>query len=90
MTASEWFPDIDAQQGPLYLRIADAIAGDIESGKLERGARLPPQRTLAGHLRIDFTTVSRAYTEAQRRGLVEARVGKGTFVTQRRNVLVAL
>jgi DNA-binding transcriptional MocR family regulator len=85
MKFSGWIPEIEARKGPVYLRIVDAIAADVESGKLERGARLPPQRVLAGHLGIDFTTVSRAYTEAQRRGLVEARVGKGTFVRHRRN-----
>jgi DNA-binding transcriptional MocR family regulator len=66
--------------GPLYLAIADALAADITQGKLATGARLPPQRTLADRLGIDFTTVSRAYAEARRRGLVEARVGMGTFV----------
>ena len=31
-------------------------------------------------LSIDFTTVARGYVEAQRRGLIESRVGQGTFV----------
>jgi len=41
---------------------------------------LPPQRKLARRLNIDFTTVARGYVEAQKRGLIESRVGQGTFV----------
>jgi DNA-binding transcriptional MocR family regulator len=41
---------------------------------------LPPQRKLARRLEIDFTTVARGYVEAQKRGLIESRVGQGTFV----------
>ncbi|MEE3100331.1 MAG: PLP-dependent aminotransferase family protein [Pseudomonadota bacterium] len=65
---------------PRYLAIADAIARDIAAGRLADGARLPPQRRLAARLGIDFTTVSRAYAEAQARGHVESHVGRGTFV----------
>ena len=78
-----WIPSISKSDGPLYLGIADAIAAAIESGELADGARLPPQRSMAGALDIDYTTVSRAYAEAGRRGLVEGRVGQGTFVVRR-------
>src|SRR6185503_18845433 len=59
------------------------IAADMASGRLEPGARLPPQRALAKVLGIDFTTVTRAYAEAGKRGLVEGRVGHGTYVRLR-------
>lgn len=75
-----WAPTVSKSDGPLYLAIADAIAADIQSGRLEPGLRLPPQRALAERLGIDFTTVTRAYSEARRRGLVEGRVGQGTYV----------
>lgn len=45
--------------------------------------RLPPQRKLAEVLGIDFTTVSRAYAEAQARGHIQSHVGRGTFVKGR-------
>ena len=35
---------------------------------------------MARLLGLDFTTVARGYSEAQRRGLIESRVGEGTFV----------
>lgn len=78
-----WIPSISKSDGPLYLGIAAAIAAAIESGELADGARLPPQRAMASALGIDYTTVSRAYAEAGRRGLVEGRVGQGTFVVRR-------
>jgi DNA-binding transcriptional MocR family regulator len=78
-----WIPSISKRDGPLYLGIADAIAAAIETGELPEGARLPPQRSMASALGIDYTTVSRAYVEAGRRGLVEGRVGQGTFVARR-------
>lgn len=79
-TMSEWIPSVVRGNGPLYLAIADALEADIDSGVLRHGFRLPAQRALASKLEIDFTTVSRAYTEAQRRGLVEGRVGQGTYI----------
>jgi DNA-binding transcriptional MocR family regulator len=60
--------------------IAEAVARDIRAGVLSLGDRLLPQRRLAAGLGIDFTTVSRAYSEAQARGLDESHVGRGTFV----------
>ena len=75
-----WTPRLEAREGPVYVAIAEAIAEDMRIGRLTPGQRLPPQRTLAGRLGLDFTTVSRAYREAQRRGLVDAHVGQGTFV----------
>jgi len=84
MLAKSWTPKLSSQDGPIYLAIADAIAADIASGQLASGARLPTQRRLAEDLDIDFTTVSRAYAEAQARGLIEGRVGQGTFVKSRR------
>ncbi|MDY0885267.1 PLP-dependent aminotransferase family protein [Dongia soli] len=85
--AISWTPDIDKSAGPVYLAIADALSADIQAGRLAGGTRLPPQRTLAEVLGIDFTTVSRAYTEARRRGLVEGKVGQGTYVRSKRPLL---
>ena len=75
-----WKPTLSNREQPLYLAIANAIAEDISSGKLTDGERLPPQRDLADDLKVALTTVTRAYTEAERRGLVSGEVGRGTFV----------
>ena len=77
---NDWMPNLAASDKPRYIAIADAIAEDIRSGRLAASDRLPPQRKLAHRLDIDFTTVARGYVEAQKRGLIESHVGRGTFV----------
>jgi len=64
------------------MRIVDALSADIATGRLARGQQLPTHRALARALAIDLTTVTRAYGEARRRGLIDARVGQGTFVSE--------
>ena len=81
---SGWAPDLKRYAKPHYSAIADAIADDIAAGRLAAADRLPPQRQLAERLALNFTTVARGYVEAQRRGLIESRVGQGTFVKARR------
>jgi DNA-binding transcriptional MocR family regulator len=78
----DWIPTISPQAGPLYRQIAEAIEGDIVSGRLRRGQQLPTHRALAQALGIDLTTVTRAYADASGRGLIEGRVGQGTFVSE--------
>lgn len=77
---TDWKPRLPGRAGPIYLAIADAIAEAIITGELPPGARLPTHRALADALGIDLTTVTRAYAEARRRGLLEATIGRGTFV----------
>src|ERR1700722_18093126 len=76
----EWTPNLASSNRPRYLAIADLIAADMRDGRLSPGDRLPPQRKLADRLNVDFTTAARGYVEAQKRGLIESRVGWGTFV----------
>lgn len=76
----QWTPGTLAGGKPAYLAIADAIAADIRLGRLGAQDQLPPQRFLAEAIGLNFSTISRAYAEARRRGLIEARVGQGTFV----------
>jgi len=78
----DWLPTLGEWQGPVFQRIVDALAADIANGRLVRGQRLPTHRALANALGIDLTTVTRAYGEARRRGLLDARVGQGTFVSE--------
>ncbi len=77
---AEWSPNFSKLGKPRYLAIADAIADDIRNGRLGPSDRLPPQRKLARTLNIDYTTVARGYVEARKRGLIESRVGQGTYV----------
>ena len=65
---------------PIYREIAEAIGREIRTGRSRPGSRLPTQRELAQQLGVTLTTVTRAYREAQRRGLVSGEVGRGTYV----------
>lgn len=65
-----------------YLGIVEALEADIRSGRVPRGDRLPAQRAIAEALGVDLTTVTRAFNEARRRGLVAAQAGRGTFISE--------
>lgn len=75
-----WLPQLDERHGPKYLRIADALTEDIYAGRLQVGERLPTHRDLAWDLGVTVGTVSRAYAEAERRGLITGEVGRGSYV----------
>lgn len=75
-----WTPPIEQNRRPRYIAIAEAIGADVAAGRLKPGDRLPPQRQLAKSLKLDVSAISRGYTEAIRRGYLEAHVGRGTFV----------
>jgi DNA-binding transcriptional MocR family regulator len=76
-----WSPTLDRSK-PLYLAIADALAQDVEGGILAKGDQLPPQRDLAWKLGVTLGTVTRAYKEAELRGLLTGEVGRGSFIKQ--------
>lgn len=78
----DWVPALSEWSGPVFMKIVEALAADVASGRLIRGQRLPTHRALAKALDIDLTTVTRAYGEARRRGLIDARVGQGTFISE--------
>ncbi len=75
-----WLARVRRGAGPIYLALAEALEAAIREGELQPGDQLPPQRTVAERLGVDFTTVTRAYGAARSRGLVEGAVGRGTFV----------
>lgn len=84
MAQCDWRPAVAYGAEPLWQRLVDALAVDIAQGALRSGTRLPPHRELAHQLGVAVGTISRAYAEAERRGLVESHVGRGTFVVERR------
>jgi DNA-binding transcriptional MocR family regulator len=75
-----WTPDLSRHGGPRYRAIASALHDDILSGRLAPGTRLPTHRDLAWRLQVTVGTVTRAYAEAERRGLIGGEVGRGTYV----------
>ncbi len=66
---------------PLYLAVVEALEQDIRSGVLQPGERLPTYRKLAEMVGVTLGTATRIYRTAEKRGLITAVVGRGTFVT---------
>jgi GntR family transcriptional regulator len=64
----------------LYQQIVDRIWVDVIEGILEPGQRLPTVRQLAVNLEVHLDTVSCAYAQLERLGVVHGRAGAGTFV----------
>ncbi len=77
---TNWLPNLSDAKGPLYMRLADAIEHDIDSGVLRTGSKLPPHRNLAFDIGVTVGTVSRAYAVVRERGLVTGEVGRGTYI----------
>jgi 2-aminoadipate transaminase len=72
---------LDEHSGtPLYRQLYEQISLCIKSGSLGNGERLPATRELAGHLGLNRTTVSAAYTLLEESGLIRGHVGRGSFV----------
>ncbi len=66
---------------PIYMRIVECVRSAIDSGYLSIGDKLPTNRELSSFLKVDRSTVARAYLELSRLGLIDSQVGRGTFVS---------
>jgi DNA-binding transcriptional MocR family regulator len=66
--------------GPLFRKLARAVASAIERGALAEGERLPSERTVAAQLAIGRGTAVAAYDLLVADGLIERRQGSGTYV----------
>jgi GntR family transcriptional regulator/MocR family aminotransferase len=71
---------LDGMHGPPFARLYQGLREAILAGRLAPGSRLPASRALAAQLGIRRNTVVGAYEQLLSDGLVEARVGAGTFV----------
>jgi len=66
--------------GTLKDKLKDALLNQIRSGALRSGERLPPTRILADQLGLNRGTVSSAYDDLVAEGVLNAHVGRGTYV----------
>ena len=65
---------------PLYEALYRCIRGDILSGKLSAGEKLPSKRALAAHLEISLITVETAYSQLAAEGYINPKEKVGYFV----------
>lgn len=82
-----WFPDFANATAPKYQILTESLRDAVVAGQLDVGEKLPPVREVAWQLKITPGTVARAYTKLTEEGVLEAQVGRGTFVAgQKRRV----
>lgn len=65
---------------PLYMQIYRQLKGQILSGSIPEGSRLPSTRGLAGALNVSRNTVESAYAQLFSEGYVSGRRGSGFIV----------
>ncbi len=64
----------------LYLQIAEQIMERVRDGRLPRGSKLPAERELAAQMGVSRPSVREALIALELLGVVEIRIGQGTFV----------
>ncbi len=72
--------DASSPESP-FAQLRDQIRGQVLSGELEPGTRLPTVRGLATDLGLATNTVARAYRELEGLGVIETRGRAGSFVS---------
>ena len=65
---------------PLFVQVADRLAGQIADGGLAEGARVPSTNELAAFYRINPATAAKGINVLADGGLLEKRRGIGMFV----------
>ncbi|PZC52073.1 MULTISPECIES: GntR family transcriptional regulator [unclassified Mesotoga] len=66
---------------PLYYKLYVDLKESLNSGKYQKGDKLPTEKELCQQYSISRLTVRRAMDELRREGFIERLKGKGTFVT---------
>ncbi|MFF7487695.1 GntR family transcriptional regulator [Streptomyces luteogriseus] len=76
-------PTLDPMSArPLYVQLADVIAGKIASGELAPDRPIPSENHLADEYGVARLTARRAAQELRERGLIVTVRGKGSFVVE--------
>lgn len=90
MARTKQQPEIDVQP-VVRTRAHEEVARQLEAlmrkGTLRVGDRLPSERALATQFRVSRATIRQALSVLQAVGLVESRIGEGTFARARSAVL---
>lgn len=72
-----------AAHTPLYQQVALDIRRKIASGEMPVGTQLEPHREMALSYGVSMMTINKALSGLVSEGLLNSRVGRGTFVAQR-------
>ena len=75
---------LDFRSGlPIYIQIMNQIEQQVSGGMLKPGDQLPTVRALASELRVNFTTVARAYRLLDEAGVISTQQGRGTYIMEK-------
>lgn len=69
-------------KAPLFQQIIKQIIDDIQTGHLQPGDKLPPERQLAAYYQVNRSTVNHALEELASLGWITRRQGSGTEISQ--------
>ncbi|WP_159545175.1 GntR family transcriptional regulator [Streptococcus halichoeri] len=69
---------------PAYIKIHDTLKKDIDKGIWPIGHRLPSERDLADTFQVSRMTLRQAITLLVEEGILERRIGSGTYVASHR------
>ena len=83
---TDWIPNKNELSRPYFLALAEHIAQSIVDGCLLPGERLPTHRELAMYTELSLQTVTKAYTELARWGVVKGEVGRGSYVAEPKEI----
>ena len=71
-----------ASSVPLYEQLYESLAGELRSGELAAGTRMPGKRRLAAELSVSVNTVDAAYQLLAAEGYLESRERSGFYVQE--------
>lgn len=80
MKQSKWTADMTGQM--LYSKLAGRICNFIIESGLNVGDKIPSERVLAEKWGVSRASVREALKELENQGMLSAKVGKGTFVSE--------
>ena len=66
---------------PIYVQIVEGVKDQIGRGVLLVEDKLPTEREFSADLSVSRNTVSQAYRILEQEGLIQSRIGQGTYVT---------
>lgn len=71
---------------PLYKQVKTLITEKIRSGELYTGFKMPTERELSDNLSVSRNTISAAYKDLEKEGMLISHQGKGTFVAEKSGI----
>ena len=71
---------VSREESGLVARVIATIVTEARSGAIRPSGRLPSERACAQQLNVSRNTVTAAYGELERRGIIRRLHGKGSFL----------